>query len=130
MDRKPYVRPTDRFWYMRRAPYRKYMLREASSLFIGLWLLNLLIGLIRLSQGEVAWDQWLVFQKSVAMVIFSMLTLGMALLHTSTWFAIAPKAMPRFIAGKELKHQQVVVAHWLVFSLVSLGLIFATIGGL
>jgi len=119
MRHAPYHRRTDRFWYLHRPVYRKYMLREASSVLIGLWMLNLIVGILRFSQGEAAWNVWLDWQQHPVMLVFSGLTLVMAMVHSVTWFAIAPKAMPKMIAGKPLVHQQVVIGHWLLFTLIS-----------
>ncbi|TGX48914.1 hypothetical protein DIT72_12915 [Marinobacter orientalis] len=129
MRQSPYHRPRDPFWYMRRSVYRRYMVREATSVFIGLWMLNLILGILQLSRGEAAWTAWLTWQQHPLMLTFSGLTLIMAMVHTTTWFAIAPKAMPKFIAGKAVVHQQVVIGHWLVFGLVSLFLLVAVYWG-
>lgn len=129
MRQTPYHRPRDPLWYMRRSVYRRYMMREATSVFIGLWMLNLILGVLLLSQGEAAWTAWLAWQQHPLMLTFSGLTLIMAMVHTATWFAIAPKAMPKFIAGKAVVHRQVVIGHWLVFGLVSLFLLVAVYWG-
>ena len=120
MEHKPYSRPKDRFWFLRHPAYKKYVLREATSVFIGLWMLNILLGVLRLSQGEVAWNQWLGWQSSGVMTVFSVITFLMAMLHTYTWFAIAPKAMPKYIAGKKVEHQLIVLVHWVGFVFVSI----------
>lgn len=129
MEHQPYIRPRDRFWYLRHRAYQKYMLREATSIFIGLWTLNLLFGVLRLSQGEGAWNQWLAWQSNGFMLGFSLLSFFMAMIHTVSWFAVAPKAIPKYIAGKKIESKLVVSAHWILFSLVSLGLILFTVWG-
>jgi fumarate reductase subunit C len=130
MEHQPYVRPKDRLWFLRNPAYKKYMLRESTSILMGLWVLNICFGVLRLSQGEHAWDQWLAWQGSGFMVGFSALTFLMAMFHTATWFAVAPKAMPKMIAGKKIEEQPVVIGHWAVFVLISIGLIlFAVYGG-
>ena len=129
MEHQPYLRPRDRFWYLRHPVYRKYMLREATSLFIGLWTLNILLGLLRLSQGENAWNQWLDWQSTWFMIAFSLFSFLMAMIHTVTWFSVAPKAMPKYLAGKKIEPRQVVSAHWILFSLVSVSLTLLTVWG-
>lgn len=129
MSRKPYIRPVERRWYLRNAVYKKYMLRESTSVFVGLWMLNLLFGLLRLSQGEAAWNDWLAWQQNPLMFVFGVLTFAMAMFHTQTWFAIAPKAMPKYIAGKKIEHQKAVAAHWAGFAVVSLGVFLLALWG-
>ena len=54
---KTYVRPMQGWW--RRNPYFvRYMIREGSSVFLAIYAVILLLGLYRLTQGEVAWDAW------------------------------------------------------------------------
>ena len=56
--RRPYVRSMDGWW--RRDPFFvRYMIREATAVFVAAYALVLLFGLVRLSQGEVAYEAWL-----------------------------------------------------------------------
>jgi hypothetical protein len=48
---KTYVRPMGGWW--RRDPYfTRYMIREASSVFLAIYAIVLLVGLLRLTQGR------------------------------------------------------------------------------
>ncbi|MCX7180382.1 MAG: hypothetical protein NTX56_17025 [Proteobacteria bacterium] len=52
MSRRPYVRevpPTS--WYFRMPRYMRYMAREVTSIFIGIYTVILLVGLARLTEG-------------------------------------------------------------------------------
>ena len=52
-----YVRPMTG-WWLRTPRFRRYMLREASALFLVAYALVLLVGLLRLAQGEAAFALW------------------------------------------------------------------------
>ena len=54
MSRRPYVRKVERSWWLQHPRYVAYMIRELTSLFVGLYCALLAIGLIRLAQGHAA----------------------------------------------------------------------------
>jgi fumarate reductase subunit C len=70
MSRRPYVRKTERSWWLRHPRYAAYMIRELTSLFVGLYCALLAIGLIRLAQGEAAWDGYVAAFSSPPGVFF------------------------------------------------------------
>lgn len=93
MSRRPYQPVMHTFWYLKHSSYRRYMVREMSSVFIGIWTLNLLVGLGRLIQGPDTWTQWLALQTHSLMILFSIVTLALALYHSITWFKAVPQVM-------------------------------------
>ena len=57
MTRRPYIRPVRRYsWWLSQPRYVRYMLREVSAVFIGAYILVLIVGLLRLSQGPAAYE--------------------------------------------------------------------------
>ncbi len=96
--RKPYVRPMDGWW--KKNPYFvEYMIHESTALFVAAYAFILLVGLVRLSQGEPAWNAWLEALKSPLSVICHIGLLAGALYHTYSWFKILPITMPPVIVG-------------------------------
>ena len=56
--RRPYVRPMQGWW--RRDPFFvRYMSREATACRRAVYAVILLVGVMRLAQGEAAWNGWL-----------------------------------------------------------------------
>jgi len=99
---RPYIRSTDGWW--RDNPYYvRYMLREFSSLLVYAYGLVLLVGLVRLSQGEAAYDQWLEALRNPWALAFHGVMLLVLLYHTWSWFEIMPKTLPAIrLGGKRL----------------------------
>jgi fumarate reductase subunit C len=100
--RRPYVRPVAGWW--RRDPFfMRYMAREATALFVALYALMLLAGLVRLAQGEAAFDGWLAAMRSREGLALHVLLLAVFAYHTYSWFAIMPKTMaPLSLAGRRI----------------------------
>lgn len=96
--RRPYVRPMAGWW--RRNPFFvRYMAREGSALFVGAYALILLVGLIRLAQGEAAFNGWLAALQSPLSIAFHCVLLAVFAFHAWTWFEIMPKTMPPVRVG-------------------------------
>lgn len=114
-----YIRPTARFsWWLRQQRYVSYMMREVSSLFIGLFSLLMVCGLFQLSRGEEAFTSWTdVLWNS--MPILSAVMLVFATYHSYTWFKVTPKAMPLKMSGKRILGSIIIGAHLLAWALAS-----------
>ena len=100
--RRTYVRPMAGWW--RRDPFFvHYMAREATAIFVVAYAVILLVGTIRLSQGEQAFGEWLEALRSPGSIAFHAFLLGVFLYHTWSWFRIMPKTMPPVVlAGRKL----------------------------
>lgn len=71
------------------------MLREASAVFLVAYALVLLVGLVRLAQGEAAFEAWRATLGAPLSILWHGLALAMVAYHSLTWFAVMPKTMPR-----------------------------------
>jgi len=98
------------------------MMREISSAFIGFYVLALIVGLFRLSQGEAAYNEFLTAATGPAGLIFAVFALLFAIYNTYTWFQVTPKAMPLMLAGKPVPGTIIVAVHWLGFVVASAAL--------
>ena len=119
MSRRPYVRKVERSWWLRQPRYVLYMIRELTSLFVGLYSALLVVGLVRLSQGEVAWDGFVTAVSSPLGVAFQLLCFVFAVYHSVTWFALTPKAMPLMIKDEPVPGIVIVGAHYIAWAAVS-----------
>lgn len=102
MSRRPYVRTMAGWW--RRDPFFvRYMIRESTAVLVAAYAVVLLVGLVRLVQGEAAYDGWLQALRSPASILVHVLALAAFVYHTWSWFDIMPKTMPLiFFRGRRL----------------------------
>jgi fumarate reductase subunit C len=100
--RRTYLRPMDGWW--RRDPFFiHYMAREATAIFVVIYAVILLVGVLRLAQGEASFDGWVASLRSETAIVLHALLLVAFVYHTYTWFSIMPKTMPPIVvAGKKL----------------------------
>lgn len=96
------------------------MAREVSAIFIGAYIIMLIVGLLRLSQGPAAYGSFLSAILSSAGVAFSFITFVFAVYHSVTWFGVTPKALPLRMGGKAVPPAIIIGAHWFVWAIASL----------
>ncbi len=101
--RRGYVRPMQGWW--RRDPFFvRYMIREVTALGVLVYAIVLMFGLLRLSQGEAAFNGWLAALRSPGSVLLHLVLLVCMVVHAKSWFDIMPKTMPLiFVGGQRLQ---------------------------
>jgi len=125
MSRRPYIRKLERNWWLGQRRYVVYMVRELTSLFIGLYCVLLVVGLFRLAQGRAAWDGFLAALSSPPGVLLQLVCLAFATYHSLTWFALTPKAMPLMVRGEPVPAMAIVGMHYGAWAVVSLIVLMA-----
>nr|VFK35159.1 MAG: fumarate reductase subunit C [Candidatus Kentron sp. MB]VFK77162.1 MAG: fumarate reductase subunit C [Candidatus Kentron sp. MB] len=125
--RKPYIREVPKTsWYLRQGRYIRYMAREVTCVFIGIHAFIMLWGLYSLSQGEKAYNAFLVSLQSPPSVIFLLLAFLFAIYHSISWFNVTDQAMPVQVGDDFLPGGIIVGAHyagWVVVTVVVLFLV-------
>jgi fumarate reductase subunit C len=96
--RRPYVRPMQGWW--RRDPFFvRYMVREVTAVAVLVYAIVLTVGVVRLAQGEAAWDGWLQALRSPWSLLLHAVLLVSMFVHAKSWFEIMPKTMPMMVIG-------------------------------
>ena len=123
MSRRPYIRKLSKTgWWLKQPRYIRYLMREMSAAFIGIYVLILFVGLFCLSQGQAAYEAFHASATGAAGLAFAVIAMAFAIYHTYTWFQVTPKAMPLSFGGKRVPGAFIVAAHWLGFVAVSVTL--------
>jgi fumarate reductase subunit C len=99
------------------------MARELSCVFIGAYSVLIVVGLHRLSQGRAEYGAFLDALQSPLAMVFHAAALVFALIHTVSWFSLAPKAMPLQFGEKTIPGGAIVLAHYAVWIAVSAGVL-------
>lgn len=118
--RKPYRAPVSANWWRQLGFYRFYMLREGTAI-PALWFsLELLFGLYALKDGPESWQSFVGFLQHPIVLLLNLATLAAALLHSKTWFELAPKAAIIMVKNEKLKPQPIIIVLWIVTLIVTL----------
>ena len=96
--RRTYVRPMTGWW--KRDPFFvKYMAREATAIFVYLYGIVLVAGLLALANGQQSFETWLAMLRHPLGIAFQLVCLLVFAYHTWSWFVIMPKTMPPVVMG-------------------------------
>jgi len=101
------------------------MVRELTSLFIGIYSGVLVMGLVSLAQGQSAWDSFLMTLSSTPGVLVQLVCLLFATYHSVTWFALTPKAMAVMVRGQPVSAKTIIRIHYAAWAAVSLIVLIA-----
>jgi fumarate reductase subunit C len=118
--RRGYVRPMQGWW--RRDPFfMRYMIREVTAFAVLAYAIILAVGVVRLAQGEVAWNGWLAALRSPGSMLLHVVLLVSMVEHARSWFEIMPKTMPMIMVGGErLQGSTIMRTGWIVSALVTI----------
>ncbi|EYU16780.1 fumarate reductase subunit C [Photorhabdus luminescens] len=112
--RKPYIRSMAPNWWQKLSFYRFYILRESTAVTTMWFSILLIYGLFALKGGAQSWDEFVTFLKNPVILLINIITLLGALLHTKTWFELAPKAANIVIKGEKMGSGPVIKLLWTV----------------
>lgn len=126
--RRPYTRSMDRWW--KRDPYYlRYLAMEATSILVAVYAVILMIGLLRLNQGELAYNGWLeVLQRPLSIGLHVSILLVFAY-HTWSWFKVMPKTLPAIYLGGTKIPQSAITWAGVVLAVVVNLLALTTLAG-
>ena len=91
----PLPRRHSNLWWLSRRPYFIFFLREWSSLFIAIYAVLLVLLTSKVLDGEASYRSYVDdVLGSPVLIVFHVVALLFAVLHTVTWFGAVPKGLP------------------------------------
>ena len=121
-SRRPYVRKVSTTtWYLKNKRDLLHMIQETTSLFVGIYALVLLWGVMALADGPQAYAVFLEALTSPLSLVFHWVAFPVVIYHAISWFNVTHKAMPVQIGEEFLPGKYIVGAHyaaWIGLSLI------------
>ena len=99
---KSYHVRTSTYWWLSRWAYLKFILREASSVFVAWAVVVTLLQIRALTRGPEAYAELQNWLRSPLVLAMNTVSFFFVLFHAVTWFNLAPKAMAVRVRGKRL----------------------------
>ena len=125
--RKPYVRPMTSTWWKKLPFYLFYMLREGTAVPAVWFSIELIFGLFALKNGPESWAGFVDFLQNPVIVIINLITLAAALLHTKTWFELAPKAANIIVKDEKMGPEPIIKSLWAVTVVATIVILFVAL---
>ena len=107
------------YWWLGQWQYLKFILRELSSVAVGLAVVLTLLQLRALRGGPEAYTRFQHQLRSPATVSVSVVSLFFVLFHTITWFNLTPRAMSVRVRGQRIPEWLIAAPNYAVWIAVS-----------
>ncbi|ENN1786847.1 TPA: fumarate reductase subunit FrdC, partial [Shigella flexneri] len=107
--------------------YRFYMLREGTAVPAVWFSIELIFALFALKNGPEAWAGFVDFLQNPVIVIINLITLTAALLHTKTWFELAPKAANIIVKDEKMGPEPIIKSLWAVTVVATIVILFVAL---
>jgi fumarate reductase subunit C len=116
-------------WWRRDPFFVRYMVREVTAVAVLVYAIVLMMGVLRLSQGEAAFNGWLAALRSPGSVLLHIVLLVSMVVHAKSWFEIMPKTMPlMFVGGKRVEGSTITRTGYIV-TVVATVIVLALVWG-
>jgi fumarate reductase subunit C len=107
------------YWWLGEWHYLKFILREISSVFVAVFVVETLLLIHALRQGPAAYEHYLRCMRNPAILVLNIVSLFFVVFHTITWLNLAPSAMPVRLGGKRVPDFLVAAPSYIAWIVVS-----------
>ena len=115
-------------WWARRRSYTMFMLRELSSVFVALFVVELLLLVRAVARGPAAYEGFLDALAHPAMIVVNLVALAFVLLHAVTFANLTPRAMVVRLRGRRVPSRAVLASVYVGWLVVTAFLAWLVVG--
>ncbi len=119
-----YRRPISSTWWLAKNNYILFMCREATAVFVWLYLVFYLSQLAKLGGDVGAYTQFLDGRSSFLWILFHVVALIAAIYHSATWFNLTPKVIVVRRGEEKVPDGLIIGPHYAGWIGLSLAIIF------
>jgi fumarate reductase subunit C len=116
---RPLPRTSSNLWWNRAMPYRIFLLRELSAVFLAIYMILLLILVRQVRAGDDSFADYLEVLQNPLLIAFHVVALPFALLHTVSWFRAVPKAMVVKVGERRVPGVQLIAGVYAIWAAAS-----------
>jgi fumarate reductase subunit C len=97
-----YRKRVSTYWWLERWEYLRFVLREISSVFIAIFVVETLFQIYALSRGPEAYSIFLSVLKNPLVFALNIISFLFVVYHSITWFNLSARAMSIRVGGKKV----------------------------
>lgn len=116
------------YWWLARWPYLKFILREASSVFVAWAVVLTLLQIRALTRGPADYAEFQKWLQNPLVLALNTVSFFFVLFHAITWFNLAPKAMAVRVGGKRLPGVAIAAPNYIAWAAISAALAWILVG--
>src|SRR5437667_5532350 len=114
-----YREPVSTYWWIGSWRYSLFILRELTSVAVAWSVVVILLLLRALLNGSEAYARFMHRMQSPLLVALNAIVFCFLLLHTISWFNLAPRAMPVRMGGKRVPEVLVAAPNYVLWVIAS-----------
>lgn len=126
---KSYRRRMSTYWWLARWPYLKFILREASSVFVGWTVLLTLVQIWAVTRGPSAHAAFHAWMRHPLLLVVNVIAFLFVLFHAVTWFSLMPKTMVIHVKRQRVPDWAISGLSYAAWVMVSLGVAWVVLRG-
>src|SRR5271167_3812433 len=107
------------YWWLGEWHYLKFILRELSSVFVAVVVIETLMLIRALGNGPEAYAHFLQCMRNPLVLALNTVSFFFVVFHTITWFNLAPSAMPVRLGGKRVPDVLVAAPSYVAWIVIS-----------
>ncbi len=116
---KSYHPRVSTYWWLTRWVYLKFILREASSVFVAWTVILTLLQIRALAAGPARYAEFQDWLRSPLLLALNAVSLFFVVFHAVTWFNLAPKAMVVRVGGRRLPNLAISAPNFAAWAVLS-----------
>ena len=126
---KSYHPRVSTYWWLTRWVYLKFILREASSVFVAWTVILTLLQIRALAAGPARYAEFQDWLRSPLVLALNAVSFFFVLFHAVTWFNLAAKAMVIRVGGKRLPNLAITAPNFAAWAVLSAAVTWILIRG-
>ena len=126
---KSYHPRVSTYWWLTRWVYLKFILREASSVFVAWTVVMTLLQVRALTRGPAEYAEFQNWLRSPLVLALNTVSLFCVFFHAVTWFNLSAKAMVIRVSGKRLPNLAITGPNYAAWAGVSAAIAWILLRG-
>ena len=100
------------FWWLEKGSYFAFILRELSCVFVGWFVVYLLMLVRAVSQGDGSYQEFLAWSATAPILLLNLVSFAFLIFHAITFFAAAPQAMVVKVGSNTVPGSLILAGHY------------------
>ena len=127
LEARYYRRRMPLLWWAKRRSYATFMLRELSSLFVALFVVELLLLVRAVASGTAAYRGFLDALANPGVILVNLVALAFVLLHAVTFANLTPRAVVVRLRGRRVPSRVILAGVYLGWLVVTVFLVWLVV---
>jgi len=115
-------------WWLKRPGYVRFMLREITSVFVAIFVVEMLVIVYKIGQGPQAYADMMAKLQSPGCVVFHVIALAFVVYHTITWFQATGVVQVVRMGDKQVPPALVVTGNYVAWVVVTAFILYWLLG--